>query len=110
MRKAVEKLPCTPDKIFVDGNFIIPGLDIKQIAIVGGDKKISQISAASILAKVARDTYMYEQSELYPEYGFDRHKGYGTKEHLKILKRIGPCRIHRKSFNPISQLSLPNDN
>ena len=110
MRKAVEKLPYSPDIIYVDGNFIIPGLDIKQIAIVGGDKKIPQISAASVLAKVARDTYMYEQSELYPEYGFDRHKGYGTKEHLEILKRIGPCGIHRKSFNPISRLSLPGDN
>ena len=110
MRKAVEKLPVCPDIVYVDGKFEIPGLKLKQQAIISGDRKIPQISAASILAKVTRDVYMIEISEKFPDYGFERHKGYGTKKHLEILERIGPCQIHRKSFKPISQLSLLENN
>jgi ribonuclease HII len=106
MRKAVEKLHLKPDIIYVDGRQTIPGLTINQKAIIGGDRLIPQISAASIVAKVARDSYMHEMAKIYPDYGFDRHKGYCTKEHVAILEEIGPCPIHRKSFNPIAQYSL----
>ena len=110
MRTAVEKLSICPDIVYVDGKFEIPGLILKQQAIVSGDRKIPQISAASILAKVARDVYMIKISEKFPDYGFERHKGYGTKKHLEILEKIGPCQIHRRSFKPISQLSLLENN
>jgi len=106
MRKAVEKLRIRPEKIYVDGKFTIPGIDIKQEAIVDGDKLIIQVSAASILAKVARDAYMTELANIYPAYDFERHKGYGTKEHIEILYKIGPCPIHRRSFKPISQMTI----
>ena len=106
MRRAVEKLPISPDIVYVDGNREIQGLSIDQCAVTKGDRKIRQVSAASILAKVARDAYMTEISNLYPEYGFEFHKGYGTKEHLEVLNRIGPCQCHRRSFKPVSQLSF----
>ena len=108
MRNAVEKLPLRPDIIYVDGKFEIPGLKIAQKAVVSGDLIIPQVSAASIIAKVARDAYMVEMARQYPEYGFERHKGYGTKKHLEILDKIGPCPIHRRSFKPVSQMSLKN--
>jgi len=106
MRKAVEKLPLRPDKIYVDGKFTIPGVNINQEAVVAGDRLIIQVSAASILAKVARDAYMTELANVYPKYGFERHKGYGTKEHIEILNKIGPCPIHRRSFRPVSQMAI----
>ncbi len=102
MKKAIECLTKNPDMIFIDGNHEIPGLAIKQRAVVDGDKIIPHISAASILAKVARDILMIKQAELYPEYEFEKHKGYPTRRHLEILKKIGPCPIHRFSFRPIS--------
>jgi len=104
MRKAIESLPIMPDKIYVDGCFKIPGLDIEQEAIIGGDRLIAQVSAASIVAKVTRDTYMVDIAKMYPDYGFDKHKGYGTDQHRKALKKHGHCRIHRKSFRPVSSL------
>ena len=104
MRKAVEKLPLRPDVVYVDGKFKIPGIEILQEAIIGGDKIVPEISAASILAKVTRDAYMTEVARMYPEYGFERNKGYGTKEHIQILQKLGPCRLHRRSFKPVSQL------
>jgi ribonuclease HII len=106
MRRAVEDLALTPDIIYVDGQFTIPGIDGVQKAIIDGDKLIPQISAASILAKVTRDSYMVMCSRHYPEYSFEKHKGYGTREHLEMIKKFGPCPIHRKSFNPISQFQL----
>jgi len=106
MRKAVEKLPVHPDKIYVDGKFTIPGVCINQAAVVDGDKLIVQVSAASILAKVARDAYMTGLANIYPGYGFERHKGYGTKKHIEILNKIGPCPIHRRSFRPVSQMTI----
>ena len=76
----------------------IPGVDIPQESIIKGDAKSVSIAAASILAKVTRDHLMEEYDTLYPEYGFARNKGYGTKEHIEALKRLGPCPIHRRSF------------
>ena len=76
----------------------IPGVEIPQESIIKGDAKSVSIAAASILAKVTRDHLMEEYDTLYPEYGFARNKGYGTKEHIEALKRLGPCQIHRRSF------------
>lgn len=87
--------------ILVDGNKKISNLSMDQRAIVGGDKIVKSISAASIIAKVTRDRMMKEMHEKYPEYGFDKHKGYGTKFHVEALMKVGPCKIHRKSFEPV---------
>jgi ribonuclease HII len=90
--------------ILVDGNKKIPNFSMEQRAIVGGDKIVKSISAASIIAKVTRDRMMKEMHEKYPEYGFDKHKGYGTKFHVEALQKNGPCQIHRKSFEPVKTL------
>lgn len=103
MRRAVEGLRLKPVKVLVDG-LHIPPIEILAEAIVKGDAKIPAISAASILAKVHRDRWCEHVHEQYPHYGFDRHKGYGTAEHLEALKRHGPCELHRKSFAPVRQL------
>jgi ribonuclease HII len=92
--------------IIVDGNKIIPNLNIKQQAIVSGDKKVKSISAASIVAKVTRDSLMQKMEKKYPEYGFAKHKGYGTKIHLERLKKFGPSAIHRLSFQPVKEVNL----
>ncbi|MEE8317842.1 MAG: ribonuclease HII [Candidatus Omnitrophota bacterium] len=88
--------------VLVDGN-IDPGLPYRTVLIVKGDSKSSSIAAASIVAKVTRDRMMCSYDKLYPDYGFSRHKGYGTRYHLKAIQRYGPCRIHRKSFAPIRE-------
>ncbi len=90
--------------ILVDGNKIIPNLSIEQKAIVGGDKIVKSISAASIIAKVTRDRIIREADKIYPEYGFATHKGYGTGRHFEALKKYGPCEIHRKSFAPVKDM------
>jgi len=105
MKRAVEGLKVKPDKVLVDGNRA-PKLNIPVEAIVKGDDKIPAISAASILAKVARDQAMVEYHRLYPGYGFDVHKGYFTMEHMEALRKHGPCPIHRKTYSPIRQLPL----
>jgi ribonuclease HII len=105
MKRAVEGLKIRPDMVFVDGNHT-PEIDIPVKAIVKGDAKVAAISAASILAKVARDQAMREYHSLYPEYGFDVHKGYLTKDHLEALRKFGPCAIHRRTYAPIRDLSL----
>ncbi|HPN55010.1 MAG TPA: ribonuclease HII [Candidatus Moranbacteria bacterium] len=87
--------------ILVDGNKQIPNFSMEQKAIVSGDKIVKSISAASIVAKVTRDRMMLEMHQRYPEYGFDRHKGYGTKMHMDALSKHGPCEIHRRSFAPV---------
>ncbi len=97
MRIAVSKLKVTPD-ILLNDAVTIPGIDIMQIPIVKGDAKSISIAAASILAKVTRDHMMVEYDALYPEYGFAKHKGYGTAVHIKAIKEYGPCPIHRRSF------------
>ena len=89
--------------ILVDGNKQIPNFSMEQKAVVGGDKIVKSISAASIVAKVTRDRIMLEMHAKYPEYGFDKHKGYGTKMHMDALSEHGPCEIHRQSFAPVKK-------
>ena len=103
MRRAVEGLQVFPDCVWVDGNRL-PDLPYPAEAIVKGDAKVPAISAASILAKTARDAKMREYAERYPEYGFERHAGYGTKEHVAALEQFGPTPIHRKTFEPVKSL------
>lgn len=91
--------------ILLDGNKPIPNFSAEQKAIVNGDKYVKSISAASIIAKVTRDRIMLEMHEKYPQYKFDQHKGYGTKLHFEMLQKHGPCKIHRRSFKPVSILS-----
>src|SRR5919206_2389478 len=95
MSRAVEGLCVTPDLVFVDGN-LLPDLEVPAHAVVRGDETIDCISAASIIAKVARDEAMVECHRLYPQYGFDAHKGYMTAAHLAALLEHGPCSIHRR--------------
>lgn len=102
MKKAITAMKQKPDYILVDGNFIVPNCSFRQEAVVDGDAKVFSIAAASIIAKVTRDRLMKEAHEKYPDYGFDKNKGYGTKYHLTCLKKYGPCEIHRKSFGPVS--------
>jgi ribonuclease HII len=101
MRRAVAGLSVPPQHALIDGNSCPPGLACTAKAIVDGDAKEKCISAASILAKTSRDAEMAALHDKYPQYGFDRHKGYGTAEHLAALGRVGPCDIHRKSFYAI---------
>jgi len=94
--------------ILVDGNKIIPNFSMEQKAVVGGDKIVKSISAASIIAKVTRDRIMLEMHDKYPMYGFDKHKGYGTKMHMDALSKHGPCEIHRQSFAPVKKALKTN--
>ena len=103
MRRAVEGLRLKPVKVLVDGNRL-PVLDVLAEAIVKGDATVPSISAASILAKVQRDRWCAELDAQYPQYGFARHKGYGTALHKQQLARFGPSPIHRKSYAPIRAL------
>ena len=105
MRRAVEQLTMEPDEVLVDG-LHCPDVRFRVRAIVGGDAFVAEISAASILAKTARDELMVEMHALYPDYGFARHKGYPTRQHLEALQRCGVCPIHRRSFAPVRSLCL----
>ena len=102
MRRAVDGLRLKPVKVLVDGNRL-PVLDVRAEAIVQGDALVSAISAASILAKVHRDRLCARLHVQYPQYGFDRHKGYGTAEHLQALLEHGPSPWHRRSFAPVAR-------
>ena len=97
MKRAVEGLKIKADFVMIDGNKT-PELNIPCEAIVKGDAKSESIAAASILAKVSRDRLMKDLAKKYPEYGFEKHKGYGTKEHREAILKYGPCEIHRPSF------------
>ncbi len=97
MKRAVEGLSVKADYALIDGNRF-PPLDIQGEYVVKGDAKSMSIAAASILAKVSRDRLCYEYAEKYPMYGFDKHKGYGTKAHTEAILEYGPCEIHRMSF------------
>jgi ribonuclease HII len=108
MKRAVESLGMQPDQVCVDGNMLPPIETLPCRAIVGGDRLVAAISAASILAKVARDAEMTRLDAEYPGYGFASHKGYSTPEHLAALRSRGPCAIHRRSFEPV-QVLLQND-
>lgn len=103
MQRAVHALPIQPNQVLVDGLFC-PHTGIPSEAIVQGDSKIATISAASILAKTARDTLMLELDQQYPQYGFAQHKGYPTAAHLAALRQYGVSTIHRRSFKPVAQL------
>ena len=97
MNKAVQGLSAVPDYVIIDGNRI-SGMTIPHETVVKGDSKSISIAAASILAKVSRDRFICAMAEKYPEYGFEKHKGYGTKAHTEALIKYGPCEIHRRSF------------
>lgn len=101
MKRAVLHLPIRPGRVLVDGNRC-PDWDIPSQAIIGGDDSVAEISAASIVAKVMRDHLMTIFDKHYPEYGFAKHKGYGTKTHLEAIERYGVSPIHRRSFSPVS--------
>ena len=97
MRLAVSRLSVRPG-VLVNDAVTIPGVQIPQVPVIKGDAKCISIAAASILAKVTRDRIMEEMDGKYPEYGFKKHKGYGTREHMDAIRKYGPCPIHRRSF------------
>lgn len=97
MRFAVENMSVKPDVCLVDA-VNVPELDIFQVPIIKGDAKSISIAAASVLAKVTRDRMMVGLAEQYPQYGFEKHKGYGTKAHMEAIRELGPCPEHRKTF------------
>ncbi len=98
MNNAAESLQPLPDLLLIDGNRFTPGLPIPYRTIVKGDAKVFSIAAASILAKTSRDSIMSRYAEDYPQYGFDRHHGYPTKDHIAAIAEHGRCPLHRKSF------------
>lgn len=102
MSRAVAALAIAPSEVLVDGNHL-PELCCEARAVIGGDRLIPAVSAASILAKVARDSIMAELDRRYPQYGFARHKGYATEAHRQALKTHGPCVVHRRSFAPVRE-------
>lgn len=106
MAKAVEDLGVEPDFLLVDGNFKIyclpAGRQVRQKSIIAGDQKVFSIAAASIIAKVTRDRLMQKYHKKYPQYNFLQNKGYPTKAHFTALEKFGACKIHRKSFYPVS--------
>lgn len=104
MRRAIESLGVEVEHVLIDGLPVDVGRP--STAVVGGDRLVSAIAAASIVAKVARDALMREMDAQFPEYGFALNKGYGTLEHIEVITRIGPCKLHRMSFSPCSQVSL----
>ena len=104
MLHAIDGINLKADFLLLDGNFKIKS-EIPQIPIVKGDQKVFSIAAASIIAKVTRDRLMQVMHQEYPGYGFDKHKGYGTAMHIASIKKLGPCKIHRKTFWPVSSLA-----
>lgn len=102
MQRAVAALDVAPGLVLVDGN-LLPRFALPAVAVVKGDDRIQEISAASIIAKVARDQEMIELADVYPGYGFEKHKGYGTAEHRAALLRLGPTPLHRRSFAPVRE-------
>ena len=106
MQRAVEGLGFRPEEAVIDGNRL-PTLSCPARCIVDGDALHPAISAASILAKTARDAEMCRLHERFPRYGFDQHKGYATREHLRKLERYGACEIHRRSFEPVRRVVQP---
>ena len=103
MRRAVEKLLIAPDEVWVDGLYV-PRIDITARAIIKGDAQVAAISAASILAKAARDRELLLLAKQYPDYAFERHKGYATQLHLARIKEHGACPAHRQSFAPVKHI------
>jgi ribonuclease HII len=108
MHRAVAGLSLQPEAVLIDGR-PVPGFPLPQEALVKGDARSFSIAAASVIAKVTRDRYMRAAAALHPQYGFERHKGYGTPEHLEALSVHGACPLHRRSFAPVTQLTLELD-
>ncbi|QEY23758.1 ribonuclease HII [Neisseria animalis] len=104
MTRAVQGLAVAPHKVWIDGNRVPKDLGVAAEAVVKGDSKIIEISAASVLAKTARDAEMYALAERYPQYGFEKHKGYGTAQHLAALQQYGVLPEHRRNFAPVKNL------
>jgi ribonuclease HII len=105
MKRAIERLTTRPEVVWIDG-IHCPALDYPMRAIVDGDRLIAAIAAASILAKTSRDAMLVELDRSYPKYGFARHKGYATPQHLAALRELGPCPVHRRFFAPVAQCEL----
>ena len=105
MRRAVERLTTSPEVVWIDG-LRCPAVDYPVRAIVDGDRLIAEIAAASILAKTTRDAALVELDRVYPAYGFAKHKGYSTREHLAALAAHGPCPAHRRYYAPVMQPRL----
>lgn len=108
MTRAVASLPRAPHVALIDGNRCPPGLACSSRAVIGGDARALSIAAASIAAKVTRDRLMAALAETHPGYGFERHMGYGTPQHLDALSRLGPVSAHRRSFAPIRKILSPD--
>lgn len=106
MIEAIKHLKIAPDYLLIDGPLRLRGIATPQKALVRGDSKSLSIAAASILAKVTRDRYMEALAELYPQYGFDSHKGYATPQHLAAIRAFGPVNVHRHTFAPVRQKLL----
>ena len=104
MKRAINQLKSEPENVIIDGLYCPDISDMKMQAIVKGDSKHDEISAASIIAKVERDQFMLELDKKFPKYQFKKHKGYPTKEHLRLIMEHGVCEEHRKTFKPISTL------
>lgn len=104
MRRALQGLEVQPEFLLID-YILLPEVPLPQTALPRGDSSVLSISSASILAKVARDQRMLELERRYPGYGFARHKGYGTAQHREALSELGPSRVHRRSFEPVSRLA-----
>jgi len=104
MQRAVNQIKINYDELIIDGNYNFLKSDPKAYTIIKADDSVPAVSAASIIAKVARDNFMYEQAKIYPAYHFDKHVGYGTSLHLEMLKLHGTCLLHRNSFQPIKNL------
>ena len=108
MRRAVLALPRPADFVLVDGN-PVQGLPVPSENIVKGDAKSASIAAASILAKTSRDLFMFEAAKQYPQYQFEVHKGYCTRLHTDLIRKYGPCPLHRKTFEPVRSILNPPD-
>jgi len=104
MRRALDGLKIDYDFVLVDGNLEIPHITVRQMAVVDGDALSVSIAAASIVAKFTRDQIMLGLAERYPGYGFEKHKGYCTREHLKAIEQLGICPVHRRSFAPVARM------
>ena len=103
MSRAISQLMVSPDLVLVDG-LDLPPMSCPGVALVKGDARSESVAAASIAAKVARDAIMCHLHQVYPEYGFDRHKGYPTSEHLQCLAAFGPCPLHRRSYRGVEKI------
>lgn len=105
MARAVKDLPLTPDVLLID-SVRLSLTSIEQRSYIRGEAMSASIAAASIVAKHVRDSFMKDYHKLYPDYGFDRHKGYATRMHIQKIRKFGPCPIHRNSFSPVTTLTL----